>query len=101
LRRVTILPEAKKDLSRIAAYGVDHYGKARASEYIDDLVMFCREHIAEFPDLGREYGRGVRFQLFDNRYWVFYSYAKASIEVRRIIETRGDLETILGRKSSS
>jgi len=86
--------KAVEDLTNIWNYTFDKWSAQQADRYYDLLLDSC-QHIANNPDLGKNYA-GIKNELFGlktNRHIIFYrKFTDKPIEITRILHERMDLK---------
>lgn len=91
MKRFEFARQALADLSAIADYTTDQWGKAQSRVYLDALEGLLRE-LAERPRMGRrrdELSDGLLCFPFESHV-VFYQQTDAGITVVRVLHKRQD-----------
>ena len=89
--KVEFAEEARADLRAILGYTIEHWGKAQARRYVNDLRNTCTE-VAAMPGLGRESqwaGPGIR-SFPSQSHVIYYRPAPDGILVLAVIHKRQD-----------
>ncbi|PIE69928.1 MAG: plasmid stabilization protein [Deltaproteobacteria bacterium] len=95
MRKVVFSPEAIADLEDIWLY-IARVSLARADSFLDKLYLFCKDHLAAFPEIGTAKAyldREILAFPYKN-YMIYYRYQASLIEIIRILHGSRDLPAV-------